>query len=301
MAEYSQLDGRCNNLIGHPEYGMVSASYLRLLAPRFPGDGSGQETYRSPVLPRRLSNILFDQSTVGDMFDERNLSNWVVDFGQFINHDTHLNAGGGGIFHPIESRPLDLPEDELIFNASIPFERAEYSPMTGDGRYANSRYRGFNPRLACNTACTGWLDLSPIYGVGGNWSQQLRGSDGLLKSQHLAGGEFPWFVHDLPQSGILNPTRKTTLLSYGDFRANEQLGLSVIQLIWFREHNRLAREIRQANASLSADEVFFQARRMNIALLQKCTSQATRHAAGPAHWEGACELLLLLLLLAAAM
>lgn len=74
--EYSQVDGRCNNLLGHPEFGMVGAPYLRLVSPTFPGNGSGA-TMSLPVINARLvSNIVFEQASIGDRLDERNLSNW---------------------------------------------------------------------------------------------------------------------------------------------------------------------------------------------------------------------------------
>ena len=78
------LDGACNNL-NTPWWGQVGVQYQRIGRAVYPGDGSGA-TFRTWLNPRRASNILFAQDDNEQIFDERGLSNWVVEFGQFVSN-----------------------------------------------------------------------------------------------------------------------------------------------------------------------------------------------------------------------
>jgi hypothetical protein len=65
---------------------------------------------------------------------------------------------------------------------------------------------------------------------------------------------------------VLNVPQRA--LAAGDGRNAENYALQVIQGLFLREHNRLAREIKAANPSWSDDQIFYAARRWNIAQYQ---------------------------------
>jgi hypothetical protein len=55
----------------------------------------------------------------------------------------------------------------------------------------------------------------------------------------------------------------------GDIRATENMGLTTLQILFLREHNRLCDLIIDADSSLSDAEVFRAARNYVIGLIQK--------------------------------
>ena len=57
----------------------------------------------------------------------------------------------------------------------------------------------------------------------------------------------------------------------GDPRANEQTGLTVMHTVFLRAHNRIASELYDLNRSLNGDEIYFTARKIIGALMQKFT------------------------------
>ncbi len=57
----------------------------------------------------------------------------------------------------------------------------------------------------------------------------------------------------------------------GDSRVNELPQLTVVQTIWMREHNRIARVLNNLNPTWSSEIVFQEARRIVIAELQHIT------------------------------
>lgn len=48
----------------------------------------------------------------------------------------------------------------------------------------------------------------------------------------------------------------------GDIRSNEQLGLLAMHTIWFREHNRVATELRYINPHWDGDMLYHEARKI---------------------------------------
>jgi len=57
----------------------------------------------------------------------------------------------------------------------------------------------------------------------------------------------------------------------GDVRANEQLGLLSMHTIWFRQHNFVAKQLRQLNTFWSDDVVFQETRKIIGAQMQHIT------------------------------
>lgn len=52
------------------------------------------------------------------------------------------------------------------------------------------------------------------------------------------------------------------LLLQGDIRSNEQIGLLAMHTIWFREHNRIASELRHLNTHWDGDTIYYEARKV---------------------------------------
>ncbi len=48
----------------------------------------------------------------------------------------------------------------------------------------------------------------------------------------------------------------------GDVRANEQVGLLAMHVVWFREHNRVAEDLRKLNPHWEGDRIYHEARKV---------------------------------------
>ena len=59
----------------------------------------------------------------------------------------------------------------------------------------------------------------------------------------------------------------------GDVRANEQLGLLSLHTLWFREHNRVAEQLRSINPHWDGDTLYQEARKIVWASMQHITYQ----------------------------
>lgn len=74
----------------------------------------------------------------------------------------------------------------------------------------------------------------------------------------------------LPQStascSAVNPDLKC--FRAGEARTNENMGLTSIQVLFLREHNRIATELSTLNPSWSDDRLYYETRRIVVAIFQ---------------------------------
>ncbi|CAH1270774.1 PXDN [Branchiostoma lanceolatum] len=78
-------------------------------------------------------------------------------------------------------------------------------------------------------------------------------------------------------------TGSETCSQAGDFRVNEQPGLTSMHTVFLREHNRIARRLSGLNPRWDDDRVFFETRKIVGALMQKITyGEDLPHVLGPA-------------------
>jgi hypothetical protein len=135
-----------------------------------------------------------------------------------------------------------------------------------------------DPRQQINQD-TSFLDLSQVYGstdavsnilrshVGG----QLRTSPGsfLPRESDFTAAELATLNHD--EGGIANDAHQvpdSQLFVAGDKRVNENVELMSQQTVFMRNHNRLASQIHAAFPSASDEQIFQEARKLNIAEYQ---------------------------------
>ena len=115
---------------------------------------------------------------------------------------------------------------------------------------------------------TSFIDGSQIYGSNKQRSDQLRTfSGGKLKASFLHGKPFLPFSNS---SGACRLPRGTQMRCFmaGDMRVNEQFDLSVMHLMWLREHNRIADELARLNPGWNDEILYQETRRIIAAQLQ---------------------------------
>jgi hypothetical protein len=178
-------------------------------------------------------------------------------WGQFLDHDLDLTATGD------EAADIAVPAGDLHFDptgtgiAVIPFFRSVYDPATGWPD---------QPRQQINLV-TAYIDASNVYGSDPDRAAALRTSDGTGRLRTGAGELLPFNVDGLPNGGGPSPE----FFLAGDVRANEQVALTAIHILFVREHNRWAVILRALNPSWSGERIYQQARVLIGAEIQAIT------------------------------
>ena len=261
--EFRSIDGSNNNL-DNPTWGQAEIELIRLLEPDY-SDGISAPAGMNRPNPRAISNAIASQSE--SIPNSLNASDWLWQWGQFVDHDLDLTDPPAGA----RFLPIPVPENDPTFTPGsiIPFRRNAAAPGTGTDSN--------NPRQQVN-AITAYIDGSSVYGSDLERANFLRsGEGGKLKTS--AGNLLPFNTANLHNANPFGVSPDNLFIA-GDVRANEQVALTAVHTLFVREHNRLAEEIaadpttsqKAADAGLSVDEYIYQtARRIVGAQIQAIT------------------------------
>jgi hypothetical protein len=268
--------GEVGNNVALPTEGTAGTDLLRV-SPAAYADG-----INSPSLPgdpgaRVVSDLLNNQAAPGhpsgdvQTVDQNSLSDFGYAWGQFIDHDMDLTPSASGELLTILADPGDpnLMGDQT-------FERSSFDPGTGTGPG--------NPRQQVN-AVTSFLDLSQVYGSTAAIADALRTHvGGLMKTS--PGNMLPYdnstyftpeqlsIIHMANDSGAAHTE---DLYVAGDVRANENVELTALQTLFVRNHNLIAGELDLEHPGWSDEQLYQEARKLNIAEYQEITYQAYLH------------------------
>jgi prostaglandin-endoperoxide synthase 2 len=126
------------------------------------------------------------------------------------------------------------------------------------------------------------IDLGPLYGIRPEQTDQLREhAGGRLKSQSLGGAEFPPYLRsggeikpEFSTLGVVRPEqvppeRRDALFATGSDTTNSQVGFVMLNVLFLREHNRVAGLLAAANPAWDDERLFQTARNVMIVLLIK--------------------------------
>ncbi len=218
---YRSIDGSGNNS-AHPSWGAANTELLRDTPPGYE-DGVSSMAGQSRPGAREISNGVVDQSAIGTTTNSVNASDWVWQWGQFIDHDLDLTPGA-------------TPDEPA--NIAIPLGDPSFDPLsTGTQVMSFSRSVYSNPasqpwREQANII-TAYIDGSNVYGSDPVRAAYLRTPNGgFLKTS--AGNLMPFNNADFP-----NAMAGSQFFLAGDVRSNEQNGLTAVHTLFVREHNRL--------------------------------------------------------------
>ncbi|XP_054167499.1 peroxidasin homolog pxn-1-like [Oppia nitens] len=279
--KYRSYTGHCNN-VQNPEWGNANTPYLRVLTadysdgitkPRISVTGTQLPTAREVSLTVHMgSDSIHSQMTTLTTF-----------FGEFIFHDlAHTAQTAGHKGHRIKC--CHLKDQQLRHPECLPIQVKSDDPIMGQLRQDCIDY--VRSSTAIRTGCTlgpreqinqvtSFLDGSAIYGSSEEESHDLRKFiGGELKTQDMSDSgikvrdllpELTDNLQDCKSSG------RARCFKAGDVRVNENLGLTIVHTLFMREHNRIARQLRQINGHWNDDQLFEESRRILVAELQHIT------------------------------
>lgn len=246
LVRFATIDGSYNNL-RNVTWGVAHANLWRRIPSDY-SDGISVPARIGGESPREISNMIFDQTD--SILNDRGLTDFVWQWGQFLDHDIDLTE----THIPLEAFPIPVPSDDFLFDPDgtgsefILLFRSIYNPNTGIS----------TPREQLNMI-TSWIDGSNIYGSDEETMNNLRlFQRGMLRVS----------VHE---TGHMLPVDADGFYLAGDIRVNEQLGLTTMHTLFMREHNRICRQILANNPDLTDEQVFWNARKRVIAILQSIT------------------------------
>jgi len=126
------------------------------------------------------------------------------------------------------------------------------------------------------------IDLTNLYGLTPAVTDQLRAHEGgLLKSQLIDGEEYPPFLFsdgrqkaEFSELKVLGedrwpPTAQNTFFAMGSDTSNLQVGFVMHNVLFLREHNRIARSLQAQYPRWDDERLFGTARNVMIVLLIK--------------------------------
>ncbi len=207
------------------------------------GDLTWTMARQSTTGARQISNALSSQSS--SILNNRNMSDMVWQWGQFIDHDIDLTPGGG-----TEFADIDTTGDPDFLGTPIGFNRSIWDPTTGDSPG--------NPRQQRNLI-TSFIDGGNVYGSDSARAGALRsGVGGQLSTS--TGNLLPFNTGSLENDNGPAGGADADFFVAGDIRVNEQAGLTSMHTLWMREHNHWANRIA-TETSLTTDEEIYQAAR----------------------------------------
>jgi hypothetical protein len=266
-AGFRSITGYGNNL-ANPTWGQAATDLLRI-SPAAYADGISAPSQPNTLSPRFISNALNDQTDPNNASQDlsppqsKDLSDFAYVWGQFIDHDMGLTLD-----NTTESFPIAVPAGDPIGPDPLPFTRSNFDPSTGTSTS--------NPRQQVNSN-TAFLDLSNVYGSDAATADALRThAGGRLKTS--PGDLLPYLNADYftpQQLAAINQAEggmqnfgglpKSSLFAAGDVRANENIELTAVQTLFLRNHNRIAAELQQEHPDWSDEQLYQEARKLNIA------------------------------------
>ncbi len=230
------LDGSDNNL-EDTQLGASGLPYTRVMEATY-ADGLG-EMPDGPD-PRYISNRIYND-VAENLFSESGVTHWGFVWGQFLDHTIGLREGGEEeVMIPFDSAdPLEEFENDL---GAIAFTRSAAAAGTGDTT-AREQINTVNSYIDAFAVYGGteerldWLRVGSLDGDPTNNSAELlTTSDGYLPTLDARGDATNAPAMDLIGSQRLDPSN---VIVAGDVRANENIGLTAVQTLFVREHNRI--------------------------------------------------------------
>jgi len=287
VKKYRTITGECNNF-EHPYWGATNLPLTRWRPSQYennfnsPRGWNQNRLYNSFPLPlvRKVSNDIMSTMN-NDVTDDPDYSHLLVVWGQYVDHDmdftpqslsTSSFQGLTDCRTTCENKfpcfPMMVPDDDprITTRRCIPFFRS--AAVCGTG-HTSSLVGSVKAREQINSI-NAFVDGSALYGNTESQARELRdlkSDSGLMKSNKRfndGGREYLPFnpVNPCVQDRFDVSGETIPCFKAGDGRASEHQTLAIIHTLWLREHNRIARRLRQLNSHWSSETVYQEARKI---------------------------------------
>ncbi|XP_022244610.1 peroxidase-like [Limulus polyphemus] len=281
LNRYRTITGMCNNL-DHPSWGSARSSMIRYVPPVYADAISvPRRAYDGSDLPSPRVVSFVMHHDIGQ--HDRQLCNILVAWGQMIDHDMTFAAPTLDEqkmdiecckYPPSHRHPnclvIDIPHDDpfyKFFNKQcMDFARNLPGPRPGCT---------LGPRSQINTISS-YIDGNFMYGSSHKVTKRLREyRGGRLRTLPLyrelgVKDILPMKMVD-PDVGCTARPRNIYCFDAGDGRVNEQVVLTVMHVVWMREHNRIADALSHINPHWGDETIFQETRHIVVAELQHIT------------------------------
>jgi hypothetical protein len=268
---FRPIDETGNNQAS-PTLGTAGTDLLRV-SPSAYADGISSPSLPNNASARVISDLLNNQADPNNQsqdintVDQKSLSDFGYAWGQFIDHDMDLTPTNPNDLLTILADPNDPSK-----MGNQTFERSVSDHSTGTSTT--------NPRQQVN-AVTSYLDLSQVYGSTAAIADALRTHvGGLLKTS--PGNMLPYDnstyftpaqLAAISMANDSGAVATQNLFVTGDVRGNENVELTALQTLFVRNHNRIAAELQAEHPGWTDEQLYQEARKLNIATYQMITYQ----------------------------
>ncbi len=252
-SEFRTVNGTENNL-ENPHWGASDTLFLRL-APSAYADGAGSPSGADRPNARTISNAIADQDDQV-LMPANPATDMLWQWGQFLDHDITLTP----VSDPEEPFPIEVPAGDPNFDPNgagdveITMERSFYDNVDGVREQVNE--------------ITAFIDASQVYGSNLELARELRTLDGTGRLLTSAGDLLPLNTNGFPNAPRADAPN---FFLAGDFRSNEQVGLTSLHTLFVREHNYWADILARYNEELNGDQIYEIARSIVGAEMQIIT------------------------------
>ncbi|CAH2246300.1 thyroid peroxidase [Pelobates cultripes] len=300
--KYRHITGVCNNR-NNQAWGASNTLLARWLPSEYedgisePKGWNPQFLYNGFHLPpvREVSKKIIHASNNASKHDDL-YSHIIIEWGQYIDHDVAFTPQSisrtsltmiwqADCKTTCENQPPCYPikvsvNDSLSQGGCVPFYRSSSACGTGNQGVMYGNPSVLNPREQIN-GLTSFIDASTVYGSTEAMQTKLRNlssEEGLLKvnmkySDHGRG--YMPFVDDLPspciQESPSDNSERIECFLAGESRSNEVISLAAIHTLWLREHNRIAKVLKQLNPHWNSETTYQEARKIVGAVHQIIT------------------------------
>ena len=252
QSEVRSIDGTNNNTI-EVSWGSADSELIRVTTIDY-ADETNLPAGNKRASAREISNACMAQE--GSVPNAIGVSDFFGQWGQFLDHDIDLVS----TIDPAE--PFDIP---------VPLGDSSFDP-DGAGSEVILLNRSFY-RIVDNVPqqvneITAFIDASNVYGSDIERALELRTLDGTGRLKTSDGELLPFNTNGFANAP--NSEDDSYFLA-GDFRANEQVGLTAMHVLFVREHNYWANRFRRNLPSFSGDSIYELARAIVAAEIQTIT------------------------------